>query len=285
MGTVAAPRRRWSTVLATSAWYLLVALPLRPPWSRAPRTRHSRARRAMARVLVCGAVALQVSGGPALPPASLLQAVMTLRTLPVSAAAAVWGLAHRGRLGLREGMLTVTGMAGGDGPRGALTVGSTVLTHQSRNAVTETLFQHERRHGEQWGVLGPGAFPLAYAVAEVVGDAWLGPHGRGNVFEIEAGLPQGGYHPGRPSRLAGLLDHWLAPALVVEVVCRAPWRPAPRRRGSAGRLAVGSVARGPWGQPGAAADTTSDLPPGERRRDAGGPSGARPPGHRTSVTA
>jgi hypothetical protein len=77
-----------------------------------------------------------------------------------------------------------------NGPRGGVTVGNAFLT--SGPPPDTDLRRHEVRHADQWAVAGLIAFPVAYAIAELIGRA-RGRGRAGNVFERLAGLAEGGY--------------------------------------------------------------------------------------------
>jgi hypothetical protein len=131
----------------------------------------------------------------------------TLRNLPVSTAAALWGVAHGGSARVHNGLLVVSGMHSGFGPRGGVTVGSVYLTKEVGDAAT---LRHEQHHAGQWAVLGPAAFGVSYVAAQWTGTALLHAGDAGSVFEMAAGLHDGGYdtpHAG----LAHWLDHTLEP--------------------------------------------------------------------------
>ena len=90
----------------------------------------------------------------------------------------------------------------------AVTVGDVVLLRMSvQDALARPhLLRHEARHAAQWAQwVGPVGFLPAYGVASAW--SWLrhGHPGRGNWFEVRAGLEDGGYvragspRPGRRS--------------------------------------------------------------------------------------
>ncbi|MGH8870226.1 MAG: hypothetical protein ACRDYU_19845 [Actinomycetes bacterium] len=174
----------------------------------------------MARGLVAGLLFLSVAGGPATTPRTLLGLAVAIRNLPVTAAAVVWGTAKGASPTLRDGLVVLPEMTGGHGPRATITFGSAVLTRKSDGYVSNSLLNHERRHSEQWALLGPVAFPAAYTAAEGAAGVWFGGHGQGNVFEIAAGLLEGGYDVGYMPPAARLASHWLAPSLTVGWRCR-----------------------------------------------------------------
>jgi hypothetical protein len=74
------------------------------------------------------------------------------------------------------------------GNHSAITLGSTILAEE--DSLTAKMLLHEERHVDQW-ILGP-IFPLWY------GQNWLYSQGLSgdqclNLFEIAAGLEEGGY--------------------------------------------------------------------------------------------
>jgi hypothetical protein len=139
----------------------------------------------------------------------LLGAAEVVRNGPASIAAMVWGVAHSGHLGVRHGMLVITGMRGGARLGGGTTIGSVYLTEADH--VDRQLLDHERHHVDQWALFGPVGFPLAYGAAELVGRTVLhAPQGAGNIFEMQAGLREGGYQP-PTGRMATDLVLWLSP--------------------------------------------------------------------------
>ena len=104
---------------------------------------------------------------------------------PITAPALAWGVAHGGSVHFEDGMLVVTGMDGGHGTRSTITVGQVVLT--SRDDLTPLLLEHESRHGDQWALLGMLTPPLYYLSDMLQGGS------EHNVFEVSAGLSDGGY--------------------------------------------------------------------------------------------
>jgi len=120
-------------------------------------------------------------------------AAVLLVTVPWSLPALGWGVAWGGRPRPAPGcpgLIACGGMRGGY-PRGGTTVGA-VFLHGAGQA-GPALLRHERVHVTQWALLGP-VFPLAYAVAELVGSR------ERNVFERWAGLAAGGYAAATPYR-------------------------------------------------------------------------------------
>ena len=81
----------------------------------------------------------------------------------------------------------------------AVTVGDVVLVRDGA-AVTAArrprLLDHEARHAAQWACL-PVVFLPLYAVASLWSLARTGHPAHANVFEVAAGLTDGGYRPGR----------------------------------------------------------------------------------------
>lgn len=223
--------------LGTVVWYALVALPVRPPWrrDRQPRT-HPPARRAVARLLVGGLLLLTLTGGATGAPAvSVMRLLVALRNLPVAAFAVPWGVAHGGTPHVRGGLVVLTGMEGGHGARRTVTLGSAVLTERSGPHLNAQYLTHERRHSEQWAVFGPVGFPAAYGLAEAVAGPWFGGHGHGNVFEIAAGLLEGGYDVRYDAPAARVAARWIAPDVPRPWRCRYPG--SLRRVGESGPVA------------------------------------------------
>jgi hypothetical protein len=207
----------------TVCWYALVALPVRPPWQRDRRPHtHSPVRRAVARLLVGGLLVLTLTGGPGTSPGTALRLLVALRTLPVTAMAVPWGLAHGGTPTVRGGLIVVSGMDGGHGARSTVTLGSVALTARSGPRLNAAYLTHERRHSEQWAVFGPVGFPVAYGAAEAAAERWFGGHGYGNVFEIAAGLLEGGYDVSYDAPAARVAARWLAPEVPRAWRCRVP---------------------------------------------------------------
>ncbi|MCC3297011.1 hypothetical protein LOC59_09630 [Arthrobacter sp. zg-Y916] len=85
----------------------------------------------------------------------------------------------------------------------AFTVGNVVL-YRSRVArefdvaPASSLLRHEARHSSQYAVLGPAFLPLYFAAAGF-SKLRTGDPASSNIFEILAGLSDGGYRP-RPMR-------------------------------------------------------------------------------------
>jgi hypothetical protein len=209
--------------LGTVAWYALVALPVRPPWQRDRQPRaHPPARRAVARLLVAGLLLVTLTGGAEASAGTVMRLLVALRNLPVAALAVPWGIAHGATPGVRGGLVVLTGMEDGHGARRTVTLGSVVLTERSRPQLNAHYLTHERRHSEQWAVFGPVGFPAAYGLAEVVAGPWFGGHGHGNVFEIAAGLLEGGYDVRYDAPAARVAARWLAPEVPRPWRCRYP---------------------------------------------------------------
>jgi hypothetical protein len=122
-------------------------------------------------------------------------------------------LARLGHARLRPGPRGTTVAAGYrsrfPAPRAsAVTIGDVILLRLDDDQLAQRprLLAHECRHSMQWaGLLGMVGFPLAYGLASLW--SWLrcrNPALR-NVFEVRAGLADGGYlapgpprQPGRP---------------------------------------------------------------------------------------
>ena len=169
--------------------------------------------------------------------------VRTALNAVASGPAVVWGLLHGGRPTRRRGLLMVTGMRSGTGPRQEVMVGSVLLTRHGQRRIGDPLVRHELRHADQWAILGPLLMPPAYWLAEAAGDVLTDCGNGGNVFEIGAGLRAGGYVHTAEVRCAGplssqhrkggvpsprwALDWALPPALPVS---RRSGPPPPRQR-------------------------------------------------------
>lgn len=130
-------------------------------------------------------LALLTGLGFSTDPADTWEVARTALLAPVTAPALVWGVAHGGSVHFEGGMLVVTGMDGGHGTRSTITVGQVVLT--SRDGLNELLLEHESRHGDQWALLGLLTPPLYYLSDMLQGGS------EHNVFEVSAGLSDGGY--------------------------------------------------------------------------------------------
>lgn len=132
------------------------------------------------------ATAIVVSAASATTsPATVVDAGRALILAPISVPAIGYGLAHGGHIELRGGLIVVAGMESGYGPRSGFVVGDVFLTR--RTDIATDLLIHESKHADQWATLGIW-FPVAYFGS----DALTGP-GAGNVFEVSAGLEDGGY--------------------------------------------------------------------------------------------
>jgi hypothetical protein len=88
----------------------------------------------------------------------------------------------------------------------AVTVGDVVLLRMTAEKLASRprLLDHEARHADQWAVLvGPVFFLPLYGLASLW--SWLrtGHPGWANIFEVLAGLEDGGYRPTRGRRQAG----------------------------------------------------------------------------------
>jgi hypothetical protein len=80
----------------------------------------------------------------------------------------------------------------------ALTVGDVVLLRMDADELARhpRLLTHEVRHARQWAaLLGVVGFPLAYGLASAWSWLRVGDAATGNVFEVRAGLADGGYRP------------------------------------------------------------------------------------------
>ncbi len=106
---------------------------------------------------------------------------------PLSAGAIAWGVTHGGNVQVVDGLVLVTDMDAGHGPRSGFVVGNVFLTRRTADEVDADLLAHETTHADQWAALG-GWFPVAY-----FGSEWLTGSGSENVFEVAAGLEAGDY--------------------------------------------------------------------------------------------
>ncbi|MCC6387741.1 MAG: hypothetical protein IT302_10190 [Dehalococcoidia bacterium] len=104
---------------------------------------------------------------------------------PFTLAGVAWGFANGGELHVRGSMLVMTNVRGGYGGMAGVTIGQVFLTPNP--GVGNQLLMHETRHSTQWLVLG-GLLPPLYAAADLAGGG-----AAGNVFELSAGLRDGGY--------------------------------------------------------------------------------------------
>lgn len=84
----------------------------------------------------------------------------------------------------------------------AVTFGDVVLLRLDDDELRARplLLEHEARHAEQWArMLGLVGFPWAYGAAAVCSLLRVGDAARANLFEVHAGLVDGGYlAPGEP---------------------------------------------------------------------------------------
>lgn len=156
--------------------------------------------------------ALSSHGGPVGMTAAA-RLVVEARLLPISAPAVGYGLLAGGRARWDHDLLTVSGIHGGLIPRHGFVTGSVYLTDMRHDELSARLLAHERRHVAQWTALGL-TLPFLYAAADRAGPVLgLGTGPGGNVFEIAAGLEDGGYEPCTPLRRGH-------PALRRNPVCR-----------------------------------------------------------------
>ena len=102
-----------------------------------------------------------------------------------------------------EGMWLATGYRYSFPIARAFTVGSVVITKHTPEWMAERprLFLHESKHSWQWAACLGVPFLLLYALAMLWSVIWSGDRGAHNVFEVMAGLEDGGYQR-RPSRFA-----------------------------------------------------------------------------------
>jgi hypothetical protein len=87
----------------------------------------------------------------------------------------------------------------------AVTIGDVVLLRMDAGELAERpgLLRHEVRHTEQWArLLGTVGFPLAYGLASAWSWLRVGDAATANVFEVGAGLADGGYPQPPTSRWA-----------------------------------------------------------------------------------
>jgi hypothetical protein len=91
----------------------------------------------------------------------------------------------------------------------AVTVGNVVLLRMREEEALSRpgLLAHESRHATQWSCwLGPWGFLPAYGLASLWSVVRVGNAATGNVFEVRAGLADGGYSiardDGRPAGAA-----------------------------------------------------------------------------------
>jgi len=77
----------------------------------------------------------------------------------------------------------------------AFTVGSVIVSGQSLDWLREQprLLRHEERHSWQWAALGGLPFLPLYVVAMAYSQLRAGDRATANVFEMLAGLEDGGY--------------------------------------------------------------------------------------------
>ncbi|MFP5346221.1 MAG: hypothetical protein ACLGIA_04245 [Actinomycetes bacterium] len=114
-------------------------------------------------------------------------------------------LAHYGRAELHagpDGLLLACDYRGCvPAPRAAaITVGDVVLLRMPVEQALRRprLLAHESRHATQWACwLGPWGFLPAYAAASLRSLVRAGDAATANVFEVHAGLEDGGYSPSR----------------------------------------------------------------------------------------
>jgi hypothetical protein len=105
--------------------------------------------------------------------------------------------------GQGQGLWLATGYRFGFPVARAFTIGSVVITKYTPEWMAERprLFGHESKHATQWACcMGLPFLPL-YVVAMLWSVAWSGDRGSHNVFEVLAGLEEGGYQR-RPTRFS-----------------------------------------------------------------------------------
>lgn len=187
-GASVGTRRPTGLLLTTAMLWPMSMLLLAPLLARGHLTRSRRSN--LAAITATAVLSLQLGSGVAV---QLPTATHAILTTPATVAALGWGVLHGGTVDSCGRLLVVSGMEGGDGPRGGVTVGRVFLT-EDQDRLDDAMVRHEERHTNQWAVLG-GALPLLYAAAELAGG---GPNG--NLFEAHAGLADGGYQPARTDR-------------------------------------------------------------------------------------
>ena len=136
----------------------------------------------------------------ALRPRDRLRRVVNLVFLATPAG---WLLARTGHAHLRPGLHGVWVATGYrsrvPAPRApAVTIGDVVLLRldDEQLARRPRLLTHEARHSGQWACwLGMLGFPVAYGVASLWSWFRIRDFARANVFEVRAGLVDGGYLP------------------------------------------------------------------------------------------
>ncbi len=80
----------------------------------------------------------------------------------------------------------------------AVTIGDVILLRldEQQLQARPELIRHEVRHSVQWAwFLGLIGFPLAYGLASIWSMLTVGDAARGNFFERDANLMDGGYQP------------------------------------------------------------------------------------------
>lgn len=140
--------------------------------------------------LMASVAMVTLVGALAWNPGTRDEAIATSRATvlaPLTAVAVAYGVAHGGSAHVAGGLVLVTGMESGHGPRAGFVVGNAFLTRRTVDDVNDALLSHETAHANQWAALG-GWFPLAY-----FGSDWLHGAGSSNIFEISAGLEAGDY--------------------------------------------------------------------------------------------
>jgi hypothetical protein len=112
---------------------------------------------------------------------------------PITAPSWAWAEANGGNCGFEDGLVVACydTNSWANGPRGAITVGGTVLYEDSASEVSDAERAHEERHTDQWALFGLGVPPLyfgneAVSQASGHGSCW-------NLFERWAGFQDGGY--------------------------------------------------------------------------------------------
>ena len=76
----------------------------------------------------------------------------------------------------------------------AFTLGNVIVVRDPRTAAHPAVMAHEERHATQWAMAGGVVgFPIAYGVAAAWSFLRAGDYYSRNVFELSAGLADGGY--------------------------------------------------------------------------------------------
>jgi RHS repeat-associated protein len=97
--------------------------------------------------------------------------------------------------GITKNMMIICGGATSNPGGGGTTFGNVFVTTMSVNAVTSDpkLVGHEDAHATQWAIFGPILFPVLYGLESENSRMSIGNYACWNIFEIWAGLSEGGY--------------------------------------------------------------------------------------------